>query len=66
MAKKSMVVKTNALQNSQRKPTLVANAADAHIQFTANLNFAVSVFVSWLTKVNFQALRKHLGNLKLI
>lgn len=60
------LLKTNALQNSQHKLILVANVADVHIQFTANLNFAVSVFANWLTKVNCQALKKLHGNLLII
>ncbi len=61
MAKKSMMLRTNALRSSLRKLTLVANVVDVHTQFIANLNFAVFASVNWLTKVKFQVLPKLLG-----
>ena len=65
MAKKSMVVKN---QRPAKFSTQAYTRCErcGRPQFTANLNFAVSVFANWLTKVNCQALKKLHGNLLII
>ncbi|KOO40880.1 hypothetical protein AMD01_20335 [Priestia koreensis] len=51
----------NANKNLKYKNTHVANVADVHIQYYANLSFAVFVSVNLLIKVKFLVLKKLVG-----
>ena len=46
MAKKSMIARTNVQRSSLLKLILVVKNVVVHIQFTANLNFAVFASVN--------------------